>query len=206
MPNQVQRVQAAKANYRGTALEVRNAALRRASMLLALILCLQAAHAAQSWPMTGKVIHVEDGDTLTLLQSDYSKVSVRLSDIDAPETSHGRGRPGQPYSQASKQSLLALAGGQQATATCYERDRWERPVCTVFVNGQDVNAEQLRRGMAWVSRINRAYVRNPLSAASEAQAKAAQLGLWSAQGPRPVPPWEWRRDCWKNKVCDGAGE
>ena len=149
---------------------------------------------------------VEDGDTLTLLQSDYSKVSVRLSDIDAPETSHGRGRPGQPYSQASKQSLLALAGGQQATATCYERDRWERPVCTVFINGQDVNAEQLRRGMAWVSRINRAYVRNPLSAASESQAKAAQLGLWSTQGPRPVPPWEWRRDCWKNKVCDGAGD
>ena len=36
--------------------------------------------------------------------------------------------------------------------------------------------------------------------------KAAQLGLWSTQGPRPVPPWEWRRDCWKNKVCDGAGE
>lgn len=155
--------------------------------------------------MAGKVVHVGDGDTLTLLQSDYSKVSVRLSDIDAPETSHGWSRPGQPYSQASKQSLVALAGGQQATATCYERDRWKRPVCTVFINGQDVNTDQLRRGMAWVNRVNRAYVRNPQSAAVEAQAQAAGVGLWSGHGQRPTPPWEWRRECWKNQVCDGSG-
>ncbi len=174
--------------------------------VITLLLCSQAALAAQPWPMEGKVIHVEDGDTLTILQSDYSKVSVRLSDIDAPETSHGRGRSGQPYSQASKQSLVALVRSQQVTATCYERDRWDRPVCTVLINGQNVNAEQLRRGMAWVNRVNRAYVRNPQSTAIEAQARAAGVGLWSAQGPRPVPPWEWRRDCWKNKVCHGAGE
>lgn len=173
---------------------------------IALLLCSQAALAAQSWPMEGKVIHVEDGDTLTILQSDFSKASVRLSDIDAPETSHGRTRPGQPYSQASKQSLAALARGQQAMATCYERDRWERPVCTVFINGQDVNAEQLRRGMAWVNRVNRTYVRNPQSVAIEAQAQAAGIGLWSANGPRPVQPWVWRRDCWKNQACDGKGE
>ena len=44
--------------------------VRAAFRATALLLCLQAAHAAQSWPMTGKVIHVDDGDTLTLLQSD----------------------------------------------------------------------------------------------------------------------------------------
>ena len=38
MPNQVQRVQAGKANYRGSALEVRNAALRRASLLGAVLI------------------------------------------------------------------------------------------------------------------------------------------------------------------------
>lgn len=174
--------------------------------ILALLLSSQAAPAADSWPMEGKVIHVEDGDTLTILQGDFTKVSVRLSDIDAPETSHGRGRPGQPYSQASKQSLVTLARGQQALATCYERDRWQRPVCTVFIHGLDVNAVQLRRGMAWVNRVNRAYVRNSQSVATEAQAQAAGIGLWSVHGPRPVPPWVWRRDCWKNQACDGAGE
>lgn len=179
---------------------------RAVRRIIALLLCSHAALAAQPWQMVGKVIHVEDGDTLTILQSDYSKVSLRLSDIDAPETSHGRSKPGQPYSEASKQSLAALARGQQATATCYESDHWERPVCTVFINGQDVNAEQLRRGMAWMNRVNRTYVRNPQSAATEAKARAAGVGIWSAQGPRPVPPWDWRRDCWKKQVCYGAAD
>lgn len=160
----------------------------------------------QQWPMVGKVIYVSDGDTLTILQSDFSKLSVRLSDIDAPETSHGNHRPGQPYSQASKQSLSELAKGKQASATCYEFDRHERPVCTVLVNGQNVNAEQLRRGMAWANHASRRYVRDPQTYTLEAQAKAAGLGLWSSQGPLPVPPWEWRRQCWTNKACTGAGE
>ncbi len=46
---------------------------------VALFLCSQAALAGQSWPMEGKVIHVEDGDTLTILQGDNSRVSVRLT-------------------------------------------------------------------------------------------------------------------------------
>lgn len=162
--------------------------------------------AAQPWSMTGKVIHVADGDTLTILIDDYSKISVRLSDIDAPEISHGRNRPGQPYSRASKQSLAELARGQQATATCYERDRWERPVCTVIINGQDVNMEQLRRGMAWTNVVNPSYVRNSKSSGAEAQARFAKDGIWSAHGPKPVPPWEWRRACWGNLLCEGAGD
>lgn len=56
------------------------------------------------------------------------------------------------------------------------------------------------------NRVNRAYVRNAQSVATEAQAQAAGIGLWSANGPRPVQPWVWRRDCWKNQACDGKGE
>ena len=102
--------------------------VRAAFRATALLLCLQAAHAAQSWPMTGKVIHVEDGDTLTLLQSDYSKVSVRLSDIDAPETSmgeegqanHTAKPPNSPYwpllevSKPQQHATSATAGSAQS--------------------------------------------------------------------------------------------
>ena len=86
------------------------------SARVALLCASQAAFAAQPWTLEGKVVYVDDGDTLTILEADYSRASVRLSDIDAPETSHGRGRPGQPYSQASKQSLTALAAGKDAKA------------------------------------------------------------------------------------------
>lgn len=158
-------------------------------------------HASQSWTLTGKVIHVDDGDTLTLLQPDRTKVHIRLSDIDATDTSHGRSRPGQPYSNAYRPSLVGLAGGQQATATYYER-----AVCTVFANGEDVNAKQLRRGLAWVYGANRTYVRNPNSTGTAARAQAEGVGLWSHKGPQTVPPWVWRRDCWKQQTCDDAGE
>lgn len=165
----------------------------RGALLLA---AAQVACGAQAWELEGKVIRVEDGDTLTLLTVDHARETVRLSDIDAPETSHGRNRPGQPYSQVSKRSLAALAGGRQAVARCYERDRWQRQVCTVFVDGQDVSAEQLRRGMAWVNNANPRYVRDPRSFELQAQAQRAGVGLWAAGGPSPIPPWEWRRSCW----------
>lgn len=170
----------------------------------ALVLGAQVVHAAP-WTLTGKVVHVDDGDTLVLLLADRTRVTVRLSDLDAPERSHFRSRPGQPFGEASKQSLLALAKGQEAQATCYELDRWERAVCTIHVHGQDVNAEQLRRGMAWVNGASRRYVRNPQSYSIAAQAQAAKLGLWAGQGEqKPVAPWEWRKRCWAGKSCDGA--
>lgn len=178
----------------------------RAPALLLAALCpvAPAVLAAGPWTIAGQVIHVEDGDTLTILQGDLQTV-VRLSDIDAPETAHGHDRPGQAHGQESRRSLALLAQGRQAAATCYERDRWQRSVCTVWIDGLDLNAEQLRRGMAWMN-LNRAYVRNPQSPATQAQARAAGVGLWSAHGPTPLPPWQWRQRCWKYQVCDGAGD
>lgn len=51
--------------------------------------------------LTGRVVGVHDGDTLTLLVS-HQQVKVRLVGIDAPELA-------QPYGQKAKQALSALA-------------------------------------------------------------------------------------------------
>ena len=61
----------------------------------------QISPAAEAWKLDGKVIHVEDGDTLTIMLDDHSKYSIRLTDIDAPETSHGPRKLGQPFSKVS---------------------------------------------------------------------------------------------------------
>ena len=60
---------------------------------------------------------------------------------------------------------------------------------TVTYAGIDANAEQVRRGMAWV--YDR-YARqdSPLYALQD-QARAIKAGLW--RDAQPVPPWEWRR-------------
>ena len=52
---------------------------------------------------------MDDGDTVTVLRADRSQSKVRLANIDAPETSHGRCKPGQPYSSQSTQLLAMLA-------------------------------------------------------------------------------------------------
>ena len=152
--------------------------------------------------LTGKVIRVDDGDTLVLLNEANQKIKLRLSDIDAPEVSHGRSKPGQAFSRRSTKSLASMALGQQAIARCFDVDRYERPVCRIEVSGMDVNSEQVRLGMAWANGANKRYVRNPQTYVLEAEAREARVGLWSAAQP-PIPPWEWRRVCWREKgECD----
>jgi Micrococcal nuclease (thermonuclease) homologs len=66
--------------------------------------------------------------------------------------------------------------------------RYRRKVCRITIQNTDVNAEQLRRGMAWVYRQ---YARDSAYYQYEQNAKTARRGLWSDQSP--VSPWEWRR-------------
>ena len=55
----------------------------------------------------------------------------------------------QPYGQGSKQHLADLVFGKDAKADGYNINRYDRDVCTVFVNGQDDGLAQLDAGRAW---------------------------------------------------------
>jgi endonuclease YncB( thermonuclease family) len=83
-----------------------------------------------------RVVAVADGDTLTLLDGSRQQHRIRLGGIDAPEKA-------QPFGQRSKQHLADLAFRKDAKADCYKVDRYDRDVCTVFANGQDVGLAQL---------------------------------------------------------------
>ncbi len=127
----------------------------------------------------GKVIGISDGDTLTVLDQRQS-VRVRLAGIDAPE--HG-----QPYGQRAKTSLSELAYGKVADVDPRGRDTYGRVLGRVRVAGVDLNAEQVRRGYAWVFRR---YSNDAALIALEEDARKARRGLWA--GAAPVPPWTWR--------------
>jgi len=71
-----------------------------------------------------------------------SYTPVRDKCIDAPEKA-------QPFGQRSKQHLSQLVFGKQAKADCYKVDRYDRDVCTVYVDGKDVGLAQLEAGLAW---------------------------------------------------------
>ena len=54
-----------------------------------------------------KVIRVYDGDTIKAVGHDI-EIKVRLVGIDAPETSKGKRKPGQPFGRKAEKHLAAL--------------------------------------------------------------------------------------------------
>lgn len=158
-------------------------------------LSVPALPADDTYALTGRVVDVADGDTLGLLVGSTRK-RVRLASIDAPEISHGKNRPGQPFAQASRKALAEWVAGGTFTLVCYERDQYDRDICDVPLgNGETVNRRMVAAGMAWANMQGGGkYLRDPLLTQLQDKAKAQRLGLW-AQQPA-VAPWDWRWKCW----------
>ena len=150
--------------------------------VIGLILVWLLATSAHAEELTGQVIKVNDGDTLTLRIAGQRPVKVRLAGIDAPEYD-------QPYGKTARRELAAIVSGQIVRVNTHSHDDYGRIVGTVTLSGQDIEAVLVERGAAWVYRR---YNRNPRLIDLEAQAKAARRGLWALPEHQRIPPWEWR--------------
>ena len=139
-----------------------------------------ANHAKPARSLTGYAGRVLDGDTF-YMQIDGQPTRVRLAQIDTPER-------GQPFGRRAGQSLQNMIEGVPVTISWRTLDNRGRPIAQVVANGIDVNAEQVRRGFAWVYRQ---YATDRSLDALEAEARKAGRGLWA--DANPVPPWEWRK-------------
>lgn len=137
--------------------------------------------------LTGRVVGIADGDTLTLLDANNNQHKIRLSGIDSPEK-------GQPFGQACKKSLSDLAYDRAVAIESSKLDRYGRVIGKVLVNGQDVNLEQVRRGCGWHYKKyqNEQILDDRLSYNNaEESARASRVGLWADN--EPMPPWDWRK-------------
>ena len=161
----------------------------RALMLFLLWVCaFNTAHAEE---FSAKVIAVLDGDTVLIRRSN-SLVKIRLAEIDAPEKS-------QIFGETSRRSLSGMVLGKQVKVNSRATDQYGRMIAHLSVNGLDVNAEQIRRGMAWAAarwRQSRQSLRDPLHSnqalvALQEEARRVPRGLWAQR--TPVPPWDWRK-------------
>ena len=137
--------------------------------------------------LSGKVVGIADGDTITVLTPDKVQVKIRLVGIDAPEK-------GQPFGQKSKDHLASLVFAKVVTVEYSKTDRYGRTLGRVLVSGLDANLEQIRSGFAWhykeYAREQAPLLREQYSAA-EASAMRARLGLWADSNPQK--PGEHRR-------------
>jgi endonuclease YncB( thermonuclease family) len=136
--------------------------------------------------ITGKVVKVTDGDTVTLLTPDNKQEKIRLDGIDAPEKK-------QDYGEKSRQYLASLIAGKTVRVKYRSKDRYGRILGTVYVGNRNVNEEMVRKGLAWQYRYNN----SKNLARLQAEAKARKLNIWSAKSP--VDPYDYRKNRRKKK-------
>jgi micrococcal nuclease len=137
----------------------------------------------QAGECTGKVVGIQDGDTLTVWLDNGTATRIRLWGIDAPEKR-------QAYSNASKQYLSSIAFGKRVRVLVRDTDRYGRTVAEIILpDGRNANQGMVRAGYAWWFRK---YAPNDRTLESlERDACKAKRGLWA--DPHAVPPWEYRR-------------
>lgn len=138
--------------------------------------------------LSGRVVGVADGDTVTLLTEKKEQVKIRLNAIDAPEKK-------QAFGMRSKQALSDLCFDKPATVESSGKDKYGRTIGVLTCDGVDANAAQIKAGMAWVYRQ---YNHDEHLIALEDEAKANSNGLWSDADP--VPPWDFRHGVKPGKI------
>lgn len=157
--------------------------------MMVYILLFQALTTGCAWAETinGRVVGIQDGDTITVLDAGNQQHKIRLAGIDCPEKN-------QPYGQAAKQSMSDQVFDRDVRVESDKRDRYGRVVGQVWVSGVDANLEQIKRGLAW--HYKQYQNEQPLNdrlayTRAEDAARGEGRGLWV--DPAPVAPWDWRK-------------
>lgn len=129
---------------------------------------------------------VIDGDTLTV-----GATRVRLEGIDAPEADQqcqGARSGGWSCGRAATRELAALIAGRDVRCESSGTDKYGRVLAVCWAGSTEVNAEMVRRGLAW------AFVRYSRRLVEvEAEARALRIGIWEASNE---PAWDYRAERW----------
>ena len=159
-------------------------------MTIKLYFCISlffAVTTLQAATLSGRVVAIADGDTITILDNTNTQYKIRLAGIDAPEKK-------QPFGNVSKKSLSDMVYGKQVSVDYSKQDRYGRTVGKVIIDGVDANLEQVKRGLAWFYKKyqNEQPFEDRLDYlhAQEA-AEQSKVGLWKEQAP--IAPWDFRK-------------
>ncbi len=138
--------------------------------------------------LTGVVISVKDGDTVTVVDENDDLHEVRLKGIDAPER-----RRRQPFGEESRIHLARRIAGKTVTIEWQKRDRNGRIVGKILLDGHDSCLEQIKAGFAWHYKAfegEQTDSDRELYAQAEKEARQLKQGLWKDLAP--VAPWSFR--------------
>ena len=144
--------------------------------------------------ITGKVIKIADGDTITILDSNNRKYKIRLDKIDAPELR-------QYFGINAKNHLVSLISGKQVKVIYRKKDRYKRILGTVYLHEKEINLQMVKDGFAWHYSF---YDKSPEYIEAEQKARENKSGLWIQENP--VNPYKFRKNFVLKKCCFVIGE
>jgi endonuclease YncB( thermonuclease family) len=144
-------------------------------------------------PYTAQVVHIVDGDTLTVARQGHLTKS-RLFGIDCPES---RQEAGPEATRFTKD----LALDRSVIVIPHDIDRYGRTVAEIVLpDGRALNKEIVRAGYAW---WYWEYDRSDSDMQKlEADARDNRMGLWF--GSNPIAPWDWRKTLRSKHSRDSA--
>jgi micrococcal nuclease len=132
--------------------------------------------------ISASVTRVVDGDTIEISMNGKTE-DVRLLLVDTPETVHPS-EPVQPFGPEASQFVKDTLEGREVgiKVGIEERDKYNRLLAYVFIDGETIQEKLLRRGLA-----RTAYLYNDLTMLDqfhEVQKVAVNqgIGVWSIDG------------------------
>ncbi|VAX22074.1 hypothetical protein MNBD_NITROSPINAE02-690 [hydrothermal vent metagenome] len=149
--------------------------------------------------MWGKVISIQDGDTIVIEDDNGKRRRVQLAYIDAPDM-NPKTRTKQPLHDESVKYLTGLLINKEIIIESFGVDKFSRIKGMVFLNKLNVNQEMVTRGFAEiyhpVRKNPRSYIKEYTDKFQEAEkfAKERKIGIWGDADY--VSPYQFRR---KNK-------
>lgn len=152
----------------------------QAHLFIAIILFINACDVTEA-PVTGKVIGVSDGDTVTLLLEGREE-KVRLFGIDCPELHQAFGRKAKKFTNR-------MVLHKTVALTRKETDQYGRTLGFIEVDGEFLDQALVRSGYAW---HYRKFSSSRVLDSLETEARLNRRGLWA--DPDAVAPWKFRSE------------
>jgi len=142
-----------------------------------LVVALAApAFAASPRSLVATVQHVADGDPITALVENGTRLRLRLLGIDAPEIAHGW-KPGQPYGEEAHDYLDHQIGGKTVQVDAYGPARYHRVLAVVWDEQVNVNLLMVAMDYAEVYRRARRQVDCRELNDAETKARRDRVGM-----------------------------
>ncbi|MBZ4037825.1 thermonuclease family protein [Flavobacterium sp. 17A] len=131
---------------------------------------------------SGKVIKIKDGDTIVVLDTNKNQITLRLAEVDCPESSQDFGKKAKSFT--AEQVALKIVN-YKVTGT----DRYGRSIAKVYYDNKYLSAEIIKNGFGW---HYKKFSKSDDLRKLELSARSKKIGLWSDKNCKA--PWEYRND------------